>query len=170
MGACTPRDDSAHYIGRLSRLTRQGQVDSLKVVRDELSLDENTKTREHIMEMVADSADNIYAMSLILTSNPDDVADLLMNHLSTDKFQAVCRAYRLLGETDNITRMSAEMQKRFDRMSPEAQAVFLTSTLTPEQIARGIRPGDTELKDFILKIYSDDNRRERFLNALSSNK
>lgn len=152
--SCVSRDTPDDYVARISRCTRAAHVDSLLYIRDELSQDENTHTRQEVLAMVADSAADIEAMALVLTCDADVVAGKLLSNLSADRYNAVCRAYDMLGEQTEADKMTRAMQRDFDAMTTEQQAVLLTSSLTPYQIERGLQPGDSLLKKEITRIQS----------------
>lgn len=169
LGSCSTGDDSARqYVERIGRYMHSGQVDSLKLIRDELSQDDNRDTRQLIIDITKDSSTDIQAMSLILALNPDEVAHMALDRKDASLLQAVQAAYSSLGCQQNFHDMCNALQSQLDKMDIDTQAMCITSMLTPEQIVRGLQPQDSILVDKISRIYaSQPELAKRFETSLT---
>lgn len=172
MCSCKSSDDNCakSFVDRISSAMASQSVDSLTKIGDELlQIEDGADLRSRIFVLTADSSSVLRAMSLILTHNPDCVADSLMAHPSTELAEDVAYSYRLLKRDADYRKMTQRAQDKFSSMSPAEQARFVSSFMKPEECAAAMEPGDEALIEALQKHYaSSPDDLQKFNNALNT--
>lgn len=153
VSSCKSESEKATaYTDRISRYMADDNVDSLNVIRHELAQEDGDIPRA-VVEAMSDSPVNVRGMALALALDVDNLADYLIKDTSDSLLIAVCDSYRMISADDDFVRLCETLQKNLDNMDINDKASYLTSTLSPEQIARGLQPQDSLLLNRIRIIY-----------------
>lgn len=156
-------DDYLHEISALSTSTTA--LDSLREV---ISADATDDERLLLLKASLDSSDDVRAAALFVTLLPDKAAAEIISHPSRSVLNRLSEIYCSVGDTAANSAFRASMLQQFNSLSPSEAADFLVAIASPEEIGRGMRPGDEMLEREIALRYNGDEA-VRFRQAIKSN-
>lgn len=138
-------------INRLS--TNADNTDSLKAIHSKFY---NNDEKKLILNAIADSSINLKALALATIFKPNEIADYVLNHPSIELISHIQNTLLQVDEGE-FSAFTAVLSDKFNSLSAERQAEFVTTVASPEDCAANLEPGDDELRNKILKIYRDNS-------------
>lgn len=128
-------------------------ADSLRNIRDTNISDAE---KESVLKMISDSTTQFQAMAISTILSHDEIAGYIIKNPSRELVNATSKYLLQLDGNNSVSAFASALDKQFRALTTAKQAEFLTNVATPAECATHLQDGDDELKNELIKIYSQD--------------
>jgi hypothetical protein len=151
--SCSQNKDEQVLL-TINRLSANAEnSDSLRAIHSKFY---DNGEKKLILDAIADSSINLKALALATIFKPEEIADYVLKHPSIELISHIQDTLLQIDEGE-FSAFATILSDKFNSLSAEQQAEFVTVVASPEDCAANLEPGDDELRNKILKIYRDSS-------------